>query len=183
MMKEALRQSLATAAARRGELLRVMDELATQEHDCSRCSGVCCTFVANSMLITPLEALDIAAHLLAAGADIQALLQRLGESAAAQGLDRPLPGDGRRTFGRRRYTCPFFGHGALGCSLPRDAKPYGCLAFNPRRAGQTDGGDCGSPGVETRAGELELTRSLGLGDESAPIPVAVARALGALLDA
>jgi hypothetical protein len=64
------------------------------------------------------------------------------------GLDRPPIGDGRRTWSRRRYTCPFYlgdGEPGRGCAVSRDVKPLGCLAFNPRRAGLTAGGDCGTP--------------------------------------
>ena len=31
---------------------------------------------------------------------------------------------------RKTYTCPFFSKQELGCPLPREVKPYGCLAFN-----------------------------------------------------
>src|SRR5690606_8028509 len=39
-------------------------------------------------------------------------------------------GNGKRSFLRRTYTCPLFVHKELGCPLPAEAKPYGCLAFN-----------------------------------------------------
>ncbi|HAZ11312.1 MAG: hypothetical protein A2X86_20460 [Bdellovibrionales bacterium GWA2_49_15] len=32
---------------------------------------------------------------------------------------------------RRHYTCPFFTDHQLGCSIPPEFKPLGCLAFNP----------------------------------------------------
>ena len=70
--------------------------------------------------------------------------QRLRANVERFGLDRPPPGDGKRQFGRRRYTCPFFAEEALGCPLPREHKPYGCIGFHPAESGVKDGERCGS---------------------------------------
>ena len=44
---------------------------------------------------------------------------------------------------RKLYTCPFFNNGALGCSISRAAKPYGCLGFNPKIS-EDNGKSCAS---------------------------------------
>lgn len=135
---------MTTRVARRAPLLQAMGSLAQRGVGCGSCTGTCCTFVANSMLVTPLEALDLAEYLLTTGRAGEELTVRLEESVARFALDRPMAGDGKRSFSRRRYTCPFFGDKKLGCSIAAESKPYGCLAFNARSAGVRDGEDCAS---------------------------------------
>ncbi len=127
---------------RRAELLHHMRHLASEGKSCAACSGVCCTFVANSMRITRAEALDMRESLQAQGRWNSTLFEQLRECVRRYRLDHE-PGDGRRSL-RRTYTCPFFAGTTLGCTLPPTHKPYGCLAFNPRRSGLTEGGDCAS---------------------------------------
>ena len=146
---------------------------------CASCTGACCTFVANSMRVTPLEALDLLDQL--GDAFDQRLRERLAASIERFGLDRAPAGDGRRTFARKRYTCPFFGDKALGCPLPRAAKPYGCLAFNARAAGVSDGEDCASDAgllaARETAAEDQLNAAVkaafGLAWDKESIPVAL----------
>jgi hypothetical protein len=149
--------------------------------NCAGCAGTCCTFVANSMQVTPLEALDLYDELGGIDAELEA---RLRAAIANFALDRPAVGDGRRAFSRKRYTCPFFGHKALGCPLARAAKPYGCLAFNARSAGVKDGEDCGLEGEPVEAGEINarIRGALRLAWDKESIPVALLalrQALGA----
>ena len=93
----------------------------------------------------------------------EALRQRLRACVERYQLDE-IPGDGRRDLLRRSYTCPFLRTAPLGCGVDPDHKPYGCLAFNPRRPDQAEGGDCAS--------DVDLLVKLGTGDEEkAPIPV------------
>jgi hypothetical protein len=165
-MKELVAYAWASRTARRAPLLAAMQSAAAAGRSCAGCSGLCCTSVANSMQVTPLEALDLYLWLLAEGRWDEALVATLHDCATRYGLDRPPLGDGRRVFSRRHYTCPFFVGGARGCSVSRHAKPYGCLAFNSRRAGVREGEDCGSdqPLLEAResveAGEAQANGAL-----------------------
>lgn len=176
--------ALASAYTRRRVLLDGMQELAARDVSCQGCSGVCCTFVANSMQITPLETLDILAHLATRGELSEERLQQWTQVVERHGLDRPAPGDGRRELVRRRYTCPFFSGGTLGCGLPQSVKPYGCLSFNPRRPHIREGEDCGVDGRllegrdaddRARQADTEMAPLLELlaGLEKRPIPAAL----------
>jgi hypothetical protein len=177
-------EARATAAARR----RVLVE-AGEEQSCVGCVGTCCTFVANSMQITALEALDAWTVLreTMTAAELEATKKRLEQSARDQGLDRGGAGDGQRTFSRKRYTCPLFQGRELGCPLPSEAKPYGCLAFNPVAAG-VKARDCASgPGLleargrETLGQEAALMAelvALGARDDAKAIPVALLEIAG-----
>jgi len=133
-----------TAAARR-ELPRAeMARLERTAIGCAGCSGICCTLVANSMQTTPAETLDLLVFLIEEGRWNKDLIQRLRATVRSYRLDVPIPGDGRRGFLRRTYTCPFFAETSLGCTIAPSHKPYGCLAFNPERAGVTEGEACSS---------------------------------------
>lgn len=163
-------------AARRAQLMDAMAAMGARGVHCGTCVGTCCTFVANSMRVTPEEALDLVAFLRAAGADEAAVAASMRESVARFGLDRPTPGTGSRDLSRRRYTCPFYDGGHLGCRIDQAHKPYGCLAFNPRRPGVQDGEDCGGDDEllearRNRAGErADFPR---FGWDKLPIPLAV----------
>lgn len=161
-----------SARERRSTLIAAMETMSAQGVDCARCVGTCCTFVANSMQISALEARDIVAFLKAAGRWTEETKARLQASVAQQSLDRPTAGNGARDLVRRRYTCPFYAGGSRGCEIDRDHKPYGCLAFNPKVAGLTQGGACGSDSSlldEVGVGEGDLLRQM----QKSPIPVAV----------
>ncbi len=131
---------LPSPATRRASLIADMQARAELGHHCAACSGICCTFVANSMCITPLETRDLRQFLEREGRWTPALLTELRETVRRFRLDQDV-GDGRRNL-RRTYTCPFYHPGPKGCSISRQHKPYGCLAFNPRTGGQTEGGNC-----------------------------------------
>ncbi len=166
-------------AGRRCELRRDMAALHAQGMHCGLCSGLCCTFVANSMRISPLETQDLVRFLQREGRWNQELRLQLDHCIERFRLDQS-PGDGRREL-RKTYTCPFYTPGPTGCSIPPDWKPYGCLAFNPLAPGITDGGDCASNQTRLRdresSGETETNQRLrdeiGLAWEKAPIPVAL----------
>ena len=89
-------------------------------------------------------------------------------------------GDGRREM-RKTYTCPFYTPGPTGCSIHPDWKPYGCLAFNPRRPGVTSGGHCASDQdlllKRETGGEAETNTALReqhkLDWSTAPLPIAL----------
>ena len=167
----------AADAARRAELIVGMEALAARGIDCARCEGTCCTFVANSMRVTASEAATVVRWLVADDGAATALATwgpRLEETVRRFALDRPVAGDGRRSFGTRRYTCTFFAvQGRPGCALPPTVKPLGCLGFNPRRAAQTEGGDCGTePALVS-----ELAASATSAETRVALPIGVLAAL------
>jgi hypothetical protein len=113
---------------RRELLIHRMNELEARGMSCLGCSGACCTFQANSMMVTPLEAFDLVTYLKEKNLLSEDLKTKLKASVQTYRLDhKPLSG---RSYLRKTYTCPFFGHAELGCPLPREVKPYGCLAFD-----------------------------------------------------
>lgn len=118
-----------TPYERRHILIDRMQKLEEQGLDCRGCQGTCCTYQANSMMVTPVEAVELVDYLKANGLFNDELKVRLQETITKFSLDHSL-GNGKKSFLRRTYTCPFFNHGELGCPLPREVKPYGCLAFN-----------------------------------------------------
>ncbi|MDF3128221.1 hypothetical protein P0Y35_03320 [Kiritimatiellaeota bacterium B1221] len=179
MENQAEPEVIPDAPARRQPLIDQMFRLADQGHHCGGCSGVCCTFLANSMLITPVEALDLKTWLQSQGRWTDELILGLKECVKKFRLDQDL-GDGRRSI-RRTYTCPFYRNGPQGCSISRHYKPYGCLAFNARSPGVTEGGNCASDQdlLEKQLTETEsaLNRKLKAAHQllfdKAPIPVAL----------
>ena len=118
-----------TSYLRRKVLIERMQELEASGSSCSGCQGTCCTYEANSMMTTPLETLELLLYLKSTAQQNHELKEKLQETVKKYRLDFSS-GNGRRSFIRRTYTCPFFNHRELGCPLPREIKPYGCLAFN-----------------------------------------------------
>ena len=96
---------------------------------CLGCKGTCCTYEANSMLLTPLEAFELFSYLKDNGLLTPELKQKLQDNIKTYRLEAKYP-KARSSYLRKTYTCPFFGHMELGCPLPREVKPYGCLAFD-----------------------------------------------------
>ena len=113
---------------RREILIERMDQLEAEGMSCRGCSGTCCTYESNSMLITPLETKEILIFLKSKGLDTPDLKNKLLQTVTNYRLEPRLPK--QRSYLRKTYTCPFFNHQELGCPLPREIKPYGCLAFN-----------------------------------------------------
>ena len=114
---------------RRKVIIDRMNELESSGKDCKGCSGTCCTYEANSMMVTPIEAVELVDYLKAKNLFDNELKSRLLVTVSKYRLDQAV-GDGKRSFLRRTYTCPFFNHKELGCPRPREVKPFGCLAFN-----------------------------------------------------
>jgi|SaaInlStandDraft_1057018.scaffolds.fasta_scaffold06316_4 hypothetical protein len=130
---------------RRESLIDSMESNETNGHDCLSCEGTCCTFQANSMKVTPLETLDLVADMINKGRWTDEWEKKLREQVRIDRLGDNAPTDGKRDLIRRTYTCPFFKiEKGFGCGVEREKKPYGCLAFNPNTAQQTEGGDCSS---------------------------------------
>ena len=114
---------------RRELLIEHMNGLESKGMGCIGCSGTCCTYEANSMLLTPLEAVDLMEYLSRNHLKTPELKNKLMETVSTYRLE-PKYENARRSYLRKTYTCPFFGHVELGCPLPREIKPYGCLAFD-----------------------------------------------------
>jgi Fe-S-cluster containining protein len=168
--------SLPAPSTRRAALRDHMRELEEKGWSCRACSGVCCTFVANSMRISPVEAWDLRRWLESEGRWTPELIERLRECVTRYRLDQE-PGDGRRTL-RKTYTCPFYSGGPRGCTIHPDHKPYGCLAFNARRPGITEGGSCASAQDLLQARETsfpaENAANTALTADPAPRPIPLA---------
>ncbi len=126
---------------RRESLNKRMQALNEQGKDCSNCSGFCCTSAHNSMLITPLEALELYSYLNRKNRVTEELVDRLKQNISEFRLDKELLVGSGRVF-RRNYTCPFYRHEGFGCSISPKHKPYGCLSFNSTASGVNSSGHC-----------------------------------------
>lgn len=162
----------------RTRLIDHMADLASEGFHCGNCIGTCCTSVANSMRITHREAEDIFAFLQSEDRVGSPLRQELESCITKYSLD-DLPGDGQRAFLRRSYTCPFFERGARGrgCTIAPESKPFGCLAFNAREPGVTEGGNCRSN--QSLLQEVEADAGVAENEVRWPIPVAVLKVMEA----
>jgi hypothetical protein len=110
------------------------------------------------MQITASEAREITTYLGDEG--VAKIKTKLEECVTEFRLDI-TQGQGQRVL-RKNYTCPFFSHGPLGCTLPKEIKPVGCLAFNPINPGGQGDGFCATEAKASNDGE-----------ERAPIPVMI----------
>lgn len=126
---------------RRENLITRMIQLSSEGQDCQNCPGTCCTFQSNSMMSTPLETSEILIWLHSTHQKTESLKEKIQQTISQYRLDQ-LTGYGRRSFLRRTYTCPFFNHKELGCPLPPEIKPYGCLAFNSHHSVEKAGEFC-----------------------------------------
>ncbi len=163
---------------RRKTLIDFMKSNEEQGNDCSKCSGLCCTFVSNSMMITPIETKEIYDYLLIQNMLDSELIAKFKDAVTKYRLDYDL-GTGRKSL-RRTYTCPFFMHKSLGCPLPQEIKPYGCLAFNPNGNGVLDGENCSSNkdnlvkrDDDNKVEELRLNKYFQFNWAKLPIPLAL----------
>jgi Fe-S-cluster containining protein len=134
-LKHILYQELKTALPleRRQNLVQEMSKLEGKNIHCFNCAGTCCTFSANSMQITPLEAFEILFSLDLNPEKIEELKIIMKNTVTSYRLDHEIfTGKKASSSLRRTYTCPFFSPGPKGCTLGRAHKPYGCLGFNPK---------------------------------------------------
>ncbi|MFA6237835.1 MAG: hypothetical protein WC635_10945 [Bacteriovorax sp.] len=138
------KHNLQTPRERRSLLINEMNGLSDKKIHCFNCSGTCCTFSANSMQITPIEAFEILLSLDAGPDDVFDLKAKLLKNIQDYRLDHELfIGRKKNSHLRKTYTCPFFVAGPQGCTIKKDLKPYGCLGFNPRIEND-NGGQCTS---------------------------------------
>ena len=168
-------------STRRAMLIFEMERLGNEGINCQGCQGTCCTSVANSMQISPIEALDMLTFLKSKDRLTPDLKNKLIKCVEKYRLDYEISTT-RGVPLRRTYTCPFFEPGPKGCTIERDSKPYGCLAFNPQEKNATGGASCFSKkeilekrSKEFEQSERELTKDYKLGWTKKNIP-------GALLD-
>lgn len=132
------------AYKRRQFLIEDMTQLESRGISCLGCTGVCCTEVANSMMVTPIEIVDLFSYLLKSKAELSELHNKMMISVNKYKLDILPPGIKKKSQFRRTYTCPFFLGSEFGCPLPRDIKPYGCLGFNRQKNESSVDNDCWS---------------------------------------
>jgi len=93
------------------------------------------------MMVTPLEAMELIIYLKEQKLWDTELKDKFTATVTQYRLDHQV-GNGKRSYLRRTYTCPFFNHRELGCPLPLEVKPYGCLAFNSHHAEKKAGPEC-----------------------------------------
>lgn len=166
---------------RRETLITHMEALEARGMGCIGCSGTCCTYEANSMLLTPLEAKELFDDLREKSLLTSRLRARLEETISEFRLSEKFPHE--RSYLRKTYTCPFFNHSELGCPLPREVKPYGCLAFDSHHETQKAGEFCFSETALLEARESAHPEEIELNQElrkdyaiswiKAPIPNAI----------
>jgi hypothetical protein len=170
-----------TPKDRRHLLIKEMEELELQGKSCKGCEGTCCTYEANSMMVTPLETLDLFNYLKENSLLTHELKQKLQATIKLYRLDQTIS-TGKRSLLRRTYTCSFFNHHELGCPLPREVKPYGCLGFNSRHVELKKGEYCSSDksALEIREKQFDeessnrkISAEKKLTWEKAPLPVAL----------
>lgn len=140
-------QAIASSHDRRFALIKEMEILEGKTIHCFTCPGTCCTSQANSMQITPIEALEILQSLHIDQFDAEKMKEfkeRMNQTISGYRLNVEIyTGKKNSAALRKNYTCPFFNNGSLGCGLSRSAKPYGCLGFNPKAEGD-NGKNCSS---------------------------------------
>lgn len=150
-----LKLKVNTPLERRKLLTEEMKSLTDKQIHCFNCSGTCCTYSANSMQITPLEAFEIITSLEVTAENISEIKTKLQKSIQDYRLDHEIfLGKKKNSHLRKTYTCPFFVAGSKGCTIKKELKPYGCLGFNPRI--ENDNGSLclsNTPLLETRENE------------------------------
>lgn len=171
-----------TRPNRRELLITRMQELSADGMDCQNCPGTCCTFEANSMLLTPLEAVELTIYLKANFNNLPDLKTKFANTIKTYRLEPKYKGS--KSYLRKTYTCPLFNNHSLGCPLPPEVKPYGCLAFNSHSLTSKASNECYSEKELLEKKELlhldeeqtknnELCVEFGICWEKAPIPNAV----------
>lgn len=174
------KEQLGRNSERRAPLLNSMSTLGAKSISCHGCSGLCCTFQKNSMQMTSLEALDLYLFLQKSNRWSDELERSLNECISEFRLN-VRPSTGGTQLMRKTYTCPFFAHKELGCTIDPKSKPYGCLGFNPTKPSEVEGKSCESNAqiLEEREtlfpqseGEIsqKITQILGLPWEKETIP-------------
>jgi hypothetical protein len=138
---------LLSSLERRSALIHEMELLEGKTIHCFTCPGTCCTSQANSMQVTPIEALEILQSLKVdewTKEEFISFKERMNKNISQYRLNVEIyTGKKNSQALRKNYTCPFFNNGSLGCGLSRSSKPYGCLGFNPKTS-EDNGQSCSS---------------------------------------
>ena len=176
---------LAVGKERRKILRENMVNLLSKGVNCYSCTGLCCTFVANSMQTDAIQTLELYLFLKENNRWNEELVSELKEVIKNNRLEYEIQ-TGIGTSFRRTYTCPFYNKGPKGCSIEPESKPYGCLGFNARTPGASEGSDCTSDlellnRREDQNQDMEqvansyLKSKLSLNWDRLPMPVALLR--------
>lgn len=180
-LKESL--SLKDNIERRKVLTDSMNKLKGSGVNCLSCTGLCCTFISNSMQTDPVQTLELYLYLRETGMWNEDLIKDLLDVIKNNRLDYEIPSGNRSSF-RRTYTCPFYNKGPKGCSISPDSKPFGCLGFNAFDENVSDGKNCKSDLSLLKKREDEfsqcekmsndyLKKSLNLYWDKLPMPLAL----------
>lgn len=154
-MKDLIIKIFNTRTERRSPVHEQMFSLNAEGKGCHDCKGVCCTSIANSMQIDLVQAIDLYLYLLRKDAFRP---EELEQNILDYRLEILSTGKGSQIF-RKRYTCPYYAGGNLGCRISINSKPYGCLAFNPIGKGVKEGENCRSYQESLQAREDEFASS------------------------
>jgi hypothetical protein len=142
----------------RNKLVERMQELDAQEINCMNCSGVCCTKTRNSMMVTPLEAMDLYFYLIENIKDQTMLWKNVEQSITDYGLDREIYV--KNKLMRKNYTCPLFKFESFGCPVEPHLKPFGCLGYNALGSNVKEGENCASDTELLAAVDQEIKEEL-----------------------
>ena len=128
---------------RRDLLINSMKSLENSGVNCQSCTGLCCTFISNSMQTDPIQTLELYIYLQNEKMWNDELIEELKNVVKNNRLDYEISTGAGSSF-RRTYTCPFYNKGPKGCSISPEYKPYGCLAFNAKAQNIKEGENCSS---------------------------------------
>lgn len=142
----------------RNKLVERMQELDASGINCMNCTGVCCTKARNSMMVTPLEAIDLYFSLEENIKDKDLLWRSIEQSITDFGLDREIYV--KNKLMRKNYTCPLFKLESFGCPVEPHLKPFGCLGYNALAPKVIEGENCASDTVLLEAVDLEIKAEL-----------------------
>jgi len=142
----------------RKKLIDNMLELDRQEKNCLNCIGVCCTVSRNSMMVTPVEAIDLYRNLMKKIQDKDLLWKKIESAYKDFGLDREI--FVKNKLMRKNYTCPLFKFESFGCPVDPNAKPFGCLGYNPTKEKVVEGESCNSDVELLEQVEVEIKDQL-----------------------
>lgn len=175
-MKDLIIEIFNTRKERREIVHKSMFSLHDEQKNCLSCTGICCTSIANSMQIDNVQAIDMYLYLKRRDMfDVEELRRNIQEH------NLKILHTGKGSL-RKRYTCPYYAGGSLGCRISINSKPYGCLAFNPIGTNVKAGENCRSytESLEKReeASEskesllnIKVSESFGLINDKQAIPI------------
>lgn len=174
---------ISSNSMRRDLLINSMKSLESTGINCQSCTGLCCTFISNSMQTDAIQTLELYIYLQNENMWNDELIEELELVVKNNRLDYEISTGAGSSF-RRTYTCPFYNKGPKGCSISPEYKPYGCLAFNANGQNVNKGEDCSSNkefllerdstyvNIENLAND-SLKKTLSFDWDKLPMPVAL----------